>query len=147
LAETCEAIEFEPLHDDRGSPTRLLASYFNAVDRREYERAWEYWENPPNPSYEDFVQGYGETESVLLVVRPPTFIEGAAGSQYASIPTLLMATHTDDSQHYFLGCYVVRRANPGIEGAPTDGWSLFDATVSVTGSTDAAQLAEACAAP
>jgi hypothetical protein len=84
---------------------------------------------------------------VLLAVRPPTFIEGAAGSQYASIPTLLVVTHGDDSQHSFVGCYVARRANPGIQGAPTDGWSLFDATVSVTGSTDAGQLEQACATP
>ena len=136
-----------PPYEDRGGPVSLLASYFNAVNRKEYPRAWAYWENPPNPSYEDFVQGYAETTSVLLVVRPPTFIEGAAGSQYTNIPTLLIVTHTDDSQHNFVGCYVTRRANPNIEGAPPDGWSLFDATISVTGSTDAAQLAQACATP
>jgi len=146
LSEACETRP-ETQYDDRASPVRLLASYFNAVSRKEYPRAWAYWENPPNPSYEDFVQGYAETTSVLLVVRPPTFIEGAAGSQYTSIPTLLIVTHTDDSQHNFVGCYVARRANPHIEGAPPDGWSLFDATISVTGSTDAAQLAQACATP
>jgi hypothetical protein len=146
LSEACETRP-ETQYDDLASPVRLLASYFSAVSRKEYPRAWAYWENPPNPSYEDFVQGYAETTSVLLVVRPPTFIEGAAGSQYTSIPTLLIVTHTDDSQHNFVGCYVARRANPHIEGAPPNGWSLFDATISVTGSTDAAQLAQACATP
>ena len=137
----------EQPYDDRGDPVRLLASYYNAINRREYQRAWGYWENPPNPSYKDFVQGYAETASVLLVVRPPTRFEGAAGSVYVGVPTLLVATHFDGSQHNFVGCYVARRANPDIEGAPTDrGWSLYRAMITATpGNTaDATLLAQAC---
>ena len=84
-------------YEDRGTPVSLLTSYFNAINHKEYRRAWEYWENPPNPSYEDFVQGYSETMSVFLAVSPPTFIEGAAGSQYVRVPSLMIATHTDGS--------------------------------------------------
>ncbi len=141
-------VPVDPPYDDRGDPVRLLASYYNAINRREYERAWGYWENPPNPSYKDFVQGYAETASVLLVVRPPTRFEGAAGSVYVGVPTLLIATHFDGSQHNFVGCYVARRANPDIEGAPTDrGWSLYRAMITATpGNTaDATLLAQACA--
>lgn len=139
--------QVEPPYEDREDPVRLLASYFNAVNRKEYARAYEYWENPPNPSYEEFVQGYADTASVLLAVRPPSWVEGAAGSQYASVPTLLMATHVDGSRHAFVGCYVTRRANPDIAGADGAGWSLYDATVSPTpgNATDGTLLAEACA--
>lgn len=140
----------EPLYNDRKDPVRLLASYFNAVNRQEYQRAWEYWENPPSPSYEDFVQGYADTASVLLAVRPPTLIEGAAGSQYAAVPSLLIATHTDASVHAFVGCYVAWRANPGLSSASAEaGWSLDRASVSaIPGhAADATLLEQACAMP
>lgn len=135
----------EEHYHDRGSPVSLLASYFNAINRKEYRRAWEYWETPPNPSFEDFMQGYAETVSVFLMVSPPTFIEGAAGSQYTSIPALMLATHADGSRYAFVGCYVVRRANPDA-GAVDEGWSLYDATVHATpnNTTDATLLIRAC---
>jgi hypothetical protein len=135
----------EERYEARGSPVSLLASYFNAINRREYRRAWEYWENSPNPSFEDFMQGYAETVSVFLAVSPPTFIEGAAGSLYTSIPALMVATHTDGSRHAFVGCYVVRRANPGA-GAVDEEWSLYSATVHATpnNTTDATLLIQAC---
>ncbi len=106
--------------------------------------SWGYWENPPNVSYEDFVQGYAETASVLLTVSPPTRFEGAAGSVYASVPVLLVATHFDGSQHAFVGCYVARRANLDID--PDGEWSLYSATVTATPAnvTDATLLADAC---
>ncbi len=133
-------------YDDRSDPVGLLASYYNAINRQEYRRAWEYWDNPPVSSYDDFVHGYAETASVFLVVSPPTFFEGAAGSAYTSIPTMLIATHLDGSRHVFVGCYVTRRANiaPDID----EGWSLYSATIAASpgNSTDAALLAQACAA-
>jgi hypothetical protein len=118
----------EPYYEDRTGPVKLLASYYNAVNRHEYARAWAYWENPPNPSYADFVRGFGDTESVLVVVRPPTRFEGAAGSTYAAVPALLNAAHTDGSRHNFVGCFVARRPNVGRPGVDQQ-WSLFGATV------------------
>lgn len=151
LADACESQEAtgpdQPLYDDRGDPVALLASYYNALNRAEYERAYSYWESPPgNVSYEEFAEGYADTESVLLVVSPPTRYEGAAGSVYVSIPTLLVATHLDGSQHAFVGCFVARRANVGVEGATAE-WSLYDARVASTpGNTrDVTLLREACA--
>ena len=85
---------------------------------------------------------------MLLVVSPPTHIEGAAGSQYASIPTLLLSTHIAGSRHNLVGCHVARRANPDIEGAPANGWLLFNATVAATpgNTSDVTLLARACGA-
>lgn len=134
-----------PPYDDRSGPTTLLASYANAINRGEYARAWGYWESPPNPSYEDFVQGFADTAFVRLAVRPPTWFEGAAGSSYAQVATLLSATHADGSQHNFIGCYVSRRSNVQQSGdEPT--WSLYDASLQPTprNASDALLLAEAC---
>ena len=134
-----------PKYDSRESPVDLLASYINAINRREYLRAWNYWESAPNPSYEDFAAGYATTDSVFLVLNPSTFVGAAAGSMYQSVPVLLIARHTDGSQHNFVGCYVTRRTNPEMDPASA-GWSLYSATVSPTpaNSSNATLLAEAC---
>ena len=78
----------------------LLASYFNAVNIREYERAYRYWETPPG-KLEDFARGYADTVGVQLIVQPPTRIEGAAGSLYAEVPTVIIARHRDGSERSF----------------------------------------------
>jgi hypothetical protein len=135
----------EPYYEDRSGPTRLLASYYNAINRQEYARAWAYWENPPDPSFENFVRGFSDTASVLLAVRPPTWFEGAAGSTYTSIPALMTAKHTDGSRHNFVGCFVARRSNVGAAGAEQE-WLLYEATVHLTpgNSTDAMLMARVC---
>jgi hypothetical protein len=67
---------------------------------------------------------------VMLVVHLPVQYDAAAGSQYARIPSLLVATHADGSMQTFVGCYTAQRANPQIEGAPKDGaWHLFGANI------------------
>jgi len=135
-----------PFYENRDSPASLLASYVNAINRGEYERAWGYWDNPPNPSLDDFRDGFADTASVQLALHPPTWYDGAAGSRYAPVPTMLLATHTDSSQHNFVGCYVARASY--VEGA-APGWWLFDAALSPTpgNSDDAALLINACSQP
>jgi hypothetical protein len=120
----------------------LLASYYNAINRQEYARAWEYWETLPDPSFEEFAGGFADTKSVMLVVRPPTRFEGAAGSEYVAIPVLLIATHTDDSRHNFVGCFVARQPNTGGPRNEQE-WSLYDAAVRRTpGNTASVTLLE-----
>lgn len=149
LANACEQVpppgSTEPEFDDRGSPVALLGSYINAINRREYERAWEYWDSPPNPTFEDFQQGFAGTEEALLVVSPPTTFEGAAGSVYTSVPAVLMATHSASGRQAFVGCYVLRRSNVD-DTAPE--WRLYDATIRElsTSSPGADLLADACPA-
>ncbi len=54
----------QPLaYDNPNSPVDLLASYYNAINRGEYQRAYNYWQNAPADSYTSFCQrlcGYGQ---------------------------------------------------------------------------------------
>lgn len=137
-------------YDVLTDPVSLMASYVNAINRKDYARAWNYWETKPSPSFSDFQAGFADTESVLLALVPPTFIGGAAGSFYATIPAMLVATHTDGTLHSFVGCYTTRAANPANFPPPTPQikWDLYDATVAEApgDSTDALLLASACPA-
>jgi hypothetical protein len=131
-----------PSYASQDSPAEVLASFYNAVNRQEYARAYGYWETPPSP-YDQFVRGYADTASVQLIVQPPTFIDAGAGNLHAAIPTVLMATRRDGSQQRFGGCYTTHKAN-----IQPDVWHLsqaqiapLDASVSIP-----VLLAQACAA-
>ena len=119
--------------DDRSTPVALITSYYNAINRKEYGRAYGYWENPPNgASLTQFARGFADTVRNELFLRPPARIEGAAGSRYARVPTVVIATHTDGSKQTFFGCYVARRPVPRNFSPPTDtGWRIYGASVEV----------------
>jgi hypothetical protein len=149
--ETTSASQSAPVpaaesYENLMSPVDLLASYFNGINRQEYQRAYGYWESPPN-SYDEFVAGFTDTTNVQLIVQPPTRIEGAAGSLYVEIPAVLIALHRDGSQHTFAGCFVTRKSNlqpPDI--SEEDVWHLYQAQVEAVSNEAAilALLAQAC---
>lgn len=133
-------------YDNVNSPVELVASYYNAIGRQEYRRAYRYWRNPPQ-SYNAFANGFSDTTSVQLIVQPPTQIGAAAGSLYASVPTVLVAKHTDGSTHTYAGCITTRKSNLQPPDDPqAGGWSLYGASLSeVPNNTNiASQLARAC---
>jgi hypothetical protein len=133
-------------YENLTSPVDLLASYYNAVNRQEYERAYSYWQEPPN-DYDSFAAGYADTAGVQLIVQPPTRIEGAAGSVYVEIPTVLIAQHNDGSTHTFAGCIVTRKSNLHPPDIPEeDVWHLYQALISEVANSSSipALLAQGC---
>jgi len=123
------ATSYGPEHD---APDALLRAYYVAINGKAYARAYGYWENPPSPSLEAFAQGYSDTASVVLTLGPVTS-EGAAGSRYARLPTVLVATHIDGRAETFAGCYVARQTNPDVDPSPRHGkWFLYTATIQLS---------------
>lgn len=110
--------------EDRNDPISTLASYFYAINVRDYRRAYRLWESPPS-SFEEFARGFADTERVRLVVEPPARAEGAAGSLYVGIQTIVVSTTRGGSERVFAGCYVMRRSNVRDRG-----WQIYRADVS-----------------
>jgi hypothetical protein len=135
-----------PDYENRDSPVDLLASYYDAINHQEYQRAYNYWENAPK-SYNSFVQGFADTLNVQVIVQPPTRIGAAAGSQYVSIPTVLIAGRRDGTQHTYAGCFVTRKSNLHPPDIPQeDVWHLYSASLKeVIGTADIPTLlTQAC---
>jgi hypothetical protein len=119
-----------PFYEDRTDPVNALLSYYNAINRKEYERAYGYLQGAPNPSpslappYDQWVQGYASTKSVI-VAAGKVVEDAGAGNIYAAFPVVLFATQSDDSLQLFTGCYTMHRANVGISENPNDElWSI-----------------------
>jgi heat shock protein HslJ len=110
--------------DDRDDPVATLEAYYSAINSRDYRRAYRYWETPLS-SYEQFVRGFADTDRVRLLVEPPARVEGAAGSLYVEIPTIIVSTTRSGSERVFAGCYVMRRSN-----VRDTRWQIYRADVS-----------------
>lgn len=110
--------------DDRGDPIATLMSYYNAINAHDYRRAFSFWDSPTT-SFERFTNGFADTDRVRLLVEPSTRVEGAAGSAYANVSTIVVATTRSGNELVFAGCYVMRRSN-----VQDRGWKIYRADIS-----------------
>lgn len=113
-----------PAADNRSDPIGSLNAYFDAINAKDYRRAYRFWESPPS-SYEQFARGFADTERVRLLVDPSSRTEGAAGSAYVQIPIIIVSTLRSGVESVFAGCYVMRRSNVRDRG-----WQINRADVS-----------------
>lgn len=105
--------------DDRSTPSGLMQSYFNAINRKEYLRAYSYWNDPAGVygPFDQFQASYEDTLSVELTLGQVGGDAGA-GQFYYSVPALLAAQDTGGETHTYAACYILRLSNPGAQAAP-----------------------------
>lgn len=137
-----------PFYEDRTDPVTFIESFYNAINRKEYDRAYSYFQTGAAdvPTYEGFAQGYSDTSSVILYTGK-VVVDAGAGNLYVSLPTVLVATHTDGSVHTYAACYILHRTNAGIDPDPNAVlWKLQKgtATEDTANTPIATLLAEPC---
>ncbi len=136
--------------DDRSDALQVLRSYFNAVNRAEYVRAYSYWKSDAAaallPAYEQFAAGYAETAAVSLAAGQ-TQADAGAGQYYYTLPVALLVTTTTGVEQTFAGCYQLHASNPAFQATPPFApLNIISATIrQVENSTDIASLtSQAC---
>jgi hypothetical protein len=102
--------------DDRSDAGAVVRSFYNAVNRHEFARAWGYFGTPPN-DFEAFVKGYGDT-AFVDVFTGRINSEGAAGSTFSQVAVAIRATDSKGETKVFAGCYTVKAVNPQIQEPP-----------------------------
>jgi len=105
--------------DDRSTPSQVIVSFYNAIDRKEYSRAYGYWADPATSlgSFNSWVNGYGDTASVKLVFGQLTGDPGMS-QVYYTVPVILKVTSKNNTQANYSACYVVHETTPDVFGAP-----------------------------
>ena len=104
--------------DDRSSAASLMQSFYNAINRQEYARAWDYFcDQKPAKDLDAFAKGYEGTKQVN-VITGNVASEGAAGSTVYYIPVAIIAFNKSGGENVFAGCYTLRLANPAVQGEP-----------------------------
>jgi hypothetical protein len=105
--------------DDRSAGEELIRSYYNAVNRKEYSRAYAYWEAGASQlaPFAAFASGYANTKSVTLATKPGT-IGAGAGQTYYTVPSVVTASNSDGSTTIFAGCYTLHLGSPNAQATP-----------------------------
>lgn len=103
--------------DDRSTPEAVISSYYNAINRAEYARAYSYFWQGDAPDYDPWETGYSDTSHVEVSFGQSAQ-EGTAGSTYWTLPVKLDVTATEGQHSYFAGCYTLRLAQPAIQSPP-----------------------------
>jgi hypothetical protein len=106
-------------YDNRSTPQAVMLSLVNALNRKEYLRAYSYWE--PNAQglapFPQFQAGYAQTATTQVNFGTIGGSVGA-GQQFYTVPTHLVATTTSGEHQSFVLCYVLHLASPSAQGQP-----------------------------
>jgi hypothetical protein len=103
---------------DSTQPADVVRRYYAAIDARNFPAAYALWGadgGASGKSLAEFAAGFGNTTHTRVIVGDSIRMEGAAGSQYATVPVVVDATLRDGRQQHFTGTYIVRRAM--VDGA------------------------------
>src|ERR1041385_2158236 len=112
-----------------GDPVSALNDYYRSINIGLLRRALSYWETP-SQTFEQFRRGFGDTMRVRILLDPSPLIEGAAGSSYANIASIIISTQRNGEERVFAGCYVMRKSNVRAEDDPDQkGWRIYRASL------------------
>lgn len=101
--------------DNRSGAVEVVSSLFNAINRKEYVRAFSYWQDPAAVgNYADYAAGFANT-GLIHVTFGTVVSDAGAGQYYYSIPVAQTVENTDGTTQIFVGCYTLHLANPGMQ--------------------------------
>ncbi|MBA3945243.1 MAG: hypothetical protein H0X37_11850 [Herpetosiphonaceae bacterium] len=101
------------LPSEPSDPIQFVRAYYDAINRREFARAYTYWGNAGTMSkqtFTQFQQGFAATDHVVIDLGKPDG-EGAAGSTFIDVPVVIVATNTNRTKQTFCGTYTLRHLN------------------------------------
>lgn len=105
--------------NDRSDGAELMRSFVNALNRHEIVRAYSYWEpySQQLQPFDQFEQGYADTQSVQLVLGQITS-GAAAGNFYYHVPVTFISTSTAGAVTTYVGCYTLHLGSPSAQATP-----------------------------
>ncbi len=118
-SDSTESVDAKYYIDSRSDPVALISSFWNALNRQEYARAYSYFEAPaifPGP-YSTFKAGYLDTMNVSGSIPPPEKL-AATGNWYWRVPVSMKAETKSGVQQAFVGCYVIHQSDPALYVSP-----------------------------
>jgi len=103
--------------DDRSTPQTLIRSYYNAITRSEYSRAYSYYPANTLPAFATWSKGYENTRSVE-VLTGKAIADPGAGNIYYNLPVAIRSVSKAGKVEVFGGCYVLHITNFGMQTEP-----------------------------
>ena len=134
--------------DQRDHPIFVIASYYDAINQRDYARAYGYWRNqPPNgDTLQQFAQGFADLQSVRVLAHLPVGGGVAAGTGHADVPVIVIASLLNGTEQIYAGCFRSATFNVPVGNPPVidPNWYLSEADLQLTLTVDFAQAINTC---
>jgi hypothetical protein len=120
---------------DTSGPAGVIRRYYAAIDDRNYDAAYDLWGRSGAASGQtrsQFAAGFTRTAHATVTIVDSARVEGAAGSQYATVPVTVDAVLQSGERQHFAGSYTLRRVM--VDGAPADArrWHIESAQLHQT---------------
>jgi hypothetical protein len=108
----------------------VLRQYYEAINTRDFARAYALWENEGAASgatFEQFQAGFDQTVRSEVEIGEPGRVEGAAGSRYVKVPVVVRAATTRGEEQRFEGTYTLRRTVVDAASPAGRRWHIYTA--------------------
>ena len=124
------AVKDALVSDTSVTPAQLVRRYYDAIQAGKYDSAYSLWGQSGQASGKSraaFSAGFAQTAQVRATVSDSVQMEGAAGSQYATVPVVVDAVLRSGANQHFEGTYILRRAM--VDGATPEQrrWHIYSA--------------------
>lgn len=104
--------------DDRSGPAELVSSYYNAINRHEFARAWSYWRHSTaGDPYLEFVGEFGDVLRIDAAIGKPVKERDSAGITY-QVPVATETSGVDGSVQAYAGCFLLRLRHADAQQLP-----------------------------
>jgi len=90
----------------------VIRTYYDAINTKRYRDAYVCWAQQgeaSRQSFEQFEEGFAQTDSARVEPGKPSDIGAAMGSRYITIPVRIVA-HSGGTTEMFAGTYTLRRS-------------------------------------
>jgi hypothetical protein len=139
-----EAAGDPPYLDDRSSAASLVRSFYNAISRQDYARAWSYFgDAKPAADFEAFAKGYADTKTVFVETGGQSTATEEDVTRFR-LPVAILAFARDDSERVFAGCYTVSRSDAAAADGAWTGLVIEQAKLAPAEQPFEAQLPADC---
>ena len=105
--------------DNRSGAIETVSSMLNALNLKQYVRAYYYFQVPATypGNYTIWSNGFSNTDGITVTFGS-VVQEGAAGSLYYKVPLAEVVTTTSATTQTFVGCYTLRLGQPANQMTP-----------------------------
>ncbi|ACZ09831.1 Uncharacterised protein [Sebaldella termitidis] len=111
-------------YDDVSSPEHVMLSFENAINTKDFQRAWNYWKLKPGPDFEKWKKGYSDTKHIDLYYKYKDSDAGA-GNRWVTYNVKIFSEDTKGKKHLYEGYYTLHTSAPELyEEGKWPGWRI-----------------------
>ena len=111
-------------YDDVSSPEYVMLSFENALNMKDFQRAWNYWKPQPEAGFEKWKKGYADTKHIDIYYKYKDSDAGA-GNRWVIYTVKMFAEDNKGKKHLYEGYYTLHTSAPELyENGEWPGWRI-----------------------